>query len=42
LAASGVSVKEGAIQLTLIVGANSAESALVNPSMDPLEEATKE
>ena len=33
---------EGAIQLTLIFGANSAASALVSPSTAPLEEATSE
>ena len=30
---NGVSVKDGATQLTLINGANSADKALVNPSM---------
>jgi len=38
----GVSVIEGAIQLTRIDGANSAANALVKPSMAPFEEATME
>ena len=33
--ANGVSVNEGAMQLTRIVGANSAASALVRPSKAP-------
>lgn len=40
-AASGVSVKDGAMQLTLILGANSAARATVSPSMAPLELDTK-
>ena len=39
-AAKGVSVKDGAIQFTLILGAYSAANALVNPSSAPLEAAT--
>ncbi len=39
LPASGVSVIEGAIQFTLILGANSAANALVSPSIAPLEAA---
>ena len=39
-AAKGVSVNEGAMQLTLIFGANSAAKDLVNPSMAPFETAT--
>ena len=42
LAASGVLVKEGAIQFTLMLGTNSAANALVKPSMAPLELATRE
>ena len=40
--AKGVLVIEGAIQFTLIFGANSAASALVNPSPAPFEDATNE
>ena len=40
LAAKGVSVKEGAIQFTLMLGASSADNALVSPSIAPLEAAT--
>lgn len=40
-AANGVSVKDGAMQLTLILGANSAARALVSPSSAPLELDTK-
>jgi NAD(P)-dependent dehydrogenase (short-subunit alcohol dehydrogenase family) len=39
-AAKGVSVNEGAIQFTLILGASSAASAFVKPSIAPLEAAT--
>lgn len=42
VAASGVFVMEGAMQFTLIFGANSAANAFVSPSMAPLEDATKE
>ena len=40
LAAKGVSVSEGAMQLTLIFGASSAAIALVNPSSAPFDAAT--
>ena len=39
--ASGVSVKDGPMALTRIIGANYAASALVSPSMAPLEAETK-
>ena len=39
-AAKGVSVKDGAIQFTRIIGASSAASAFVSPSMAPFEAAT--
>ena len=40
LAAKGVFVKEGAIQFTLMLGASSADNALVSPSIAPLDAAT--
>ena len=40
--ASGVFVIEGAMQFTLIVGANSAASDLVNPSTAPFADAIEE
>lgn len=40
--ANGVSVMDGAMQLTLIWGASSAANDLVNPSMEPLELAITE
>ena len=42
LPASGVSVNDGAMQLTLMLGANSAANAFVNPSIAPFELATNE
>ena len=42
LEANRVSVSDGAIQLTRMVGANSAARDLVSPSMAPLEEPIKE
>ena len=39
-AANGVSVIEGEMQFTRILGANSAASARVRPSMAPFEAAT--
>ena len=38
--ARGLSVKEGAIALTLIFGANSAAKLLIRPSIAPFEIAT--
>ena len=42
LSAKGVSVRDGAIQLTLIDGASSAASDLVSPSTAPLAADTDE
>ena len=39
-AAKGVSVNEGAIQFTLILGAYSAANAFVNPSTAPFDADT--
>ena len=41
-AANGVSVNEGAMQFTLILGAYSAAKAFVNPSIAPFEAETCE